>query len=257
MNDINRGTVSKMLDPVRKYVPSPLLLAGGIGLLGAGAGIGLWDNLVHTGGSLGRYPIRKLTGMSDEEYDEAMEELATDSKYQYMIPAALGTVLGGSYLALKANPNQRHYGLLNWNPKTASLHKEADELFTYGGYVPDIDFSQVVNAGQARDLFSNDPNLQNDPYVRNMGVAIINDASRKAGFVNPTLGNIYDSTASKIKSKLSWQGVTGIMANTMIANATAHLFTAGLGKVVGLSPEAKRTIEDTATWATFAKSIFT
>ena len=257
MNDINRGTVSKVLDPVRKYVPSPLLLAGGIGLLGAGAGIGLWDNAVHTGGSLARYPIRKMTGMSNEEYDQAMEELASDDKYQFAVPAALGALLGGSYLALRYNPNQQGKGLTSWNPKTASLHKEADELFTYGGYVPDVDFSQVVNAGQARDLFSNDPNLQNDPYVRNMGVAIINDASRKAGFVNPTLGNIYDSTASKIKSKLSWQGVTGIMANTMIANATAHLFTAGLGKVVGLSPEAKRTIEDTATWATFAKSIFT
>jgi hypothetical protein len=122
--------------------------------------------------------------------------------------------------------------------------------------VPDIDFSQVINAGQARDMFSNDPNLKDDPYVRNMGISIINKASKDAGFVNPTLGNVYDSAAAKVKSKLSWQGVTGVAANTMLANATAHLFTAGLGAVMPLSPEAKRNIIDAGTWAAFATSIF-
>ena len=255
MKNISRENISKLLDPVRKYVPNPLWLAGGIGLAGGALGIGMWDNIVHTGGSLGRYPIRKITGMSNDEYDQAMEDLANDNKYKWLIPGAIAALLSGGYLAARYNPNQEGKGLTSWTPKVASLQKQADELFTYGGYVPDIDFSQVINAGQAKDMFSNDPNLRNDPYVRNMGISIINDAAKRAGYVNPTLGNIYDSTSSKIKSKLSWQGVTGIAANTMLANATAHLFTSALGAVVPLSKETKRNLIDAGTWAAAVTSI--
>ncbi len=253
---MGRERVSQILDPVRKHIPNPLVLAAGLGLAGAGIGYGLWPNAAYTIGSIGRYPIRKMTGMSADEYDQALDELATDSKYNVLVPAALGSIAAGSYLTLRANPNQRGYGLLNWVPKTASLHKEADELFSYGGYVPDINFHQIINANQAKNMFTNDPHLQDDPYVKNMGLSIINDASNRAGYVNPTLGNIYDSTAQKIKSKLSWQGVTGIAANTMLANATAHLFTSALGAVMPLSPEAKRNIIDAGTWATAVASIF-
>jgi hypothetical protein len=250
--DITAATVGK----IKSAIPSPLMFAAGLGLGGAALGAGMWRNIIQTGGSLGRYPIRKMTGMSNDEYDEAMEELASDNRYKYIIPSAIGLLLGGSYIGLKYNPNQQGKGLMSWTPKTASLHKEADELFSYGGYVSPIDFGQIINAGQAKSMFSNDPHLQDDPYVRNMGISIINDASRTAGYVNPTLGNIYDSTAKKIKSKLSWEGVTGVAANTMLANATAHLFTGALGAVMPLSNEAKRNIIDAGTWGAFATSIF-
>lgn len=248
---LSREGISAALDPIRKITGSPIGMAAGLGLAGAGLGYGLWRNAVETGGSLGRYPIRKLTGMSDDEYDEAMEQLAADKRYKWLIPGALAVLLSGGYLA------QRYpRSLTSWS-KTASQDKQADELFTYGGYVPTIDFSQVVNAGQAKDMFSNDPHLKDDPYVRNMGLAIINNASQKAGFVNPTLGDIYDSTASKIKSKLSWQGVTGIAANTMLANATAHLFTTALGAVLPLTADTKRKLIDAGTWAAAITSILT
>lgn len=253
---MGREIVSKLLDPVRQHTKNPLVLAAGLGLLGAGSGAVLWPSAAYTVGSLGRYPIQKMTGMSADEYDEALDELATDSRYNFLVPAALGTLAAGGYLSLRANLNQKNYGLTGWNPKTASLNKEADELWSYGGYVPDIDFNQVINAGAAKDMFSNDPHLQDDPYVKNMGISIINDASNKAGFVNPTLGNIYDSTAKKIKSKLSWQGVTGVAANTMISNATAHLFTSALGAVVPLSKETKRNLIDAGTWAGAVTAIF-
>lgn len=254
---MDRDTISKVLDPVRKYTGSPLDLAAGIGLIGAGFGYGLWNNLVNTGGSLGRYPIRKMTGMTDDEYDDAIKELATNSGYKWLIPGALAALLGGGYLAIKANPNQKHYGLTSWVPKTASLHKEADELWSYGGYVPEIDFSQVINARDAKSMFTNDPQLQNDPYVRNSGIAIINSAASNAGYVNPTLGDIYDAARDKEKSKLSWAGVTNVAVNTMLANATAHLFTSALGAVVPLSKETKRNIIDAGTWATAITSILT
>ena len=255
INWLSREGLSAIAQPIRRVAGSPLGLGIGIGALGFGLGSGLWKNIIQTGGSLGRYPLKKLTGMSDEEYDEAMEDLAHDNRYRWLIPGAIGLMLGGGYLYSKDNFRQEGRGLFSWTPKTASMHKQADELFSYGGYVPDLDFSQVINAGKARDMFSNDPNLQNDPYVRNMGISIINDAARRAGFVNPTLGNIYDSTANKIKSKLSWQGVTGIAANTMLANATAHLFTSALGAVMPLSNDAKRNIIDAGTWATAITSI--
>ena len=183
-----------------------------------------------------------------DEYDEAMEEIASDPRYKWILPGALATLLGGGYLAL------RYPGPYT---KFASQTKQADELFRYGGYVPDINFHQIVNAGQAKDLFTNDPNLKNDPYVRNMGVAIINDAANRTGFVNPTLGNIYDSAANKIKNKLSWQGVANVAAKTMIANSTAHLLTSAIGAVVPLPKEVKRKIIDGGTWAAAAMSILT
>ena len=267
MKDFNRESISRTLDKIREYVPNPAWLAGGIGLLGSTLGLGLWENIVQTGGSLGRYPIRKLTGMSNEEYDQAMEDMANDNRYRFVIPAAVGLLLGGGYLAAKYNKNQEGKGLTSWTPKTASFINAStnagdsaegnNDFFYYSGYVPKIDYGKVIDARQFKSLVSNDNNLKDDPYVRNMELAVVNNASRNAGFVNPTLGNIYDSTASKMKSKLSWQGVTGVAANTMLANATAHLFTAGLDALMGLSPEAQRNIVDTATWATFAKSIFT
>ena len=242
----SREAVSAILDPVRKVTGSPLGMGAALALLGGGLGYGMWSNIVHTGGSLGRMPITKMTGMTDDEYDEAMEEIANDNRYKWIIPGALATLMGGGYLALK------YPGPYT---KWASQDKQADELFSYGGYVPEIDFHKIINAGQAKELFTNDPDLKNDPYVKNMGLAIINDAVNKAGFSNPTLGNIYDSTASKIKSKLSWQGVTGIAANTMLANATAHLFTSAIGAVVPLPKEVKRKIIDYGTWAAAATSI--
>lgn len=251
----SREGISAALDPIRKITGSPLGLAAGLGLAGAGLGYGLWRNIVQTGGSLGRIPIKRMTGMSDEEYDAAMEELADDKRYKWLIPGALATILGGGYLALRANPNQKHYGLTSWVPKTASLHKEADELWSYGGYVPDIDFSQVINARDAKSMFTNDPQLQNDPYVRNTGLAIINSAASRAGYINPTLGDIYDAARDKEKSKLSWAGVTNVAANTMLANATAHLFTSALGAVMPLSADTKRNIIDAGTWAAAITSI--
>jgi len=196
----NRGDISKALDnTVRKIAPNPLVAGLGLGAIGAGVGYGLWKNIVDTGGSLGRWPIKKMTGMTDDEYDQAMDEFKQDKRYRWILPTALGGILGGAYLYGHYDKGLQGKGLLSWAPKTASLHKEADELFSYGGYVPQLDFSQVINARAARDMFSNDPNLQNDPYVKNTGIAIINDAANRAGYINPTLGNIYDSAADKIK----------------------------------------------------------
>lgn len=254
---MGRETVSKLFDPVRQHVSNPLVLAAGLGLLGAGAGALIWPNAAYTFGSIGRYPIRKMTGMSADEYDEALDELATDSRYNYLVPAALGTIAAGGYLSLRANPNQKNYGLTAWAPKTASLHKEADELWTYGSYVPNIEWDQVINANDAREMADNDPRIASQTYVKHMYDSIINNSAMNAGYANPTLRDVYQSTASKIKSKLSWQGVTGVAANTMLANATAHLFTSALGAVMPLSKETKRNLIDAGTWATAIKSILT
>lgn len=252
------SNISKWLDSIRKKVTSPTIMATGLGLAGAGLGIGLWENIIETGGSLGRYPIRKMTGMSNEEYDKAMEELASDDRYRWLVPSALGLMLGGGYLAARYNPNQEKGGLRTWVPKTASVNSyNGDELWSYGGYVPEIDFSQVINAKDAKSMFTNDPTIVNNPYVKNTGLAIINSASQKAGYINPTLGNIYDAARDKEKSKLSWAGVTEVAANTMLANATAHLFTGVLGAVMPLSADAKRNIIDAGTWATAITSILT
>lgn len=250
MKNLTNKDVSKFLDSVRSRIKSPAILATGLGLAGAGLGIGLWENIIETGGSLGRYPIKKMTGMSDAEYNQAMEDLATDDRYRWLVPSALGAILGGGYLAFRHNQNQVGNGVHNWAPKTASLHKAADELWSYGGYVPDIDFSQVINANSAKSMFTNDPSINKDPYVMNTGIAIINSAANKAGYSNPTLGNIYDSTSEKMKKKLSWAGVTDVAANTMLANATAHLFTGALGAVMPLSDDMKQNIIDAGTWGT-------
>jgi len=259
-----REDVSRYLDKVRNKVPNPLWLAGGLGLAGAGLTLGTWENIIQTGGSLGRYPIRKMTGMTDDEYDEAMNELSFDNRYRFIIPAAVGSILAGGYLASKYNPYMEGKGLKSWTPKVdysagatkkASLDKVADELWSYGGYVPEIDFSKVINARDAKSMFTNAVDLKDDPYVRNSGVAIISDASNRAGYANPTLGNIYDSARDKFKQKLSFNGLHDIALTTMIANASAHLFTGALGAVMPLSSATRRTIQDSATWGAAITSI--
>ena len=248
---MGRETVSKILEPLRKLTVNPIGASLAIGAGGAALGYGLWDNIVNTGGSLGRWPIKALTGMSDEEYNEAMDELAQDKRYKYILPGALAAILGGGFLASQVRGSQPYLGLTKWS----SLNKEADELWSYGGYVPDVDFSQVINSRSAKQMFTNDPHLQDDPYVRNMGVAIISDAANRAGYTNPTLGNVYDSARDKMSSKLSLSGVAGVAAKTMIANATAHLFTGALGAVLPLSDKTKQNLIDAGTWYTAVSSI--
>ena len=63
------------------------------------------------------------------------------------------------------------------------------------------------------------------------------------------MGGIFDSAMDKLDKKLSFQGLAKAGVRTVVANSVANLFTSALDTMVGLSPEAQRTIIDTGTWA--------
>ena len=274
----------------KKAVPSPMLSAV---LLGAGAyGISrlAWNPITDTVRSLARYPGKKLSGMTNAEWDEAMDSLKHESKYRKWIPAALGAAVGAGALASSYRGNREYRGLIGWDEnynytgipgagyKPPDFSKEANESFlydsfnhspdvtqrmnatrsdalfnpspvTHSNYMNDIDFSRTINATKSNDLFTNDPHLQNNTYVRHMGSAIINNAAINAGTQRPTLGNVFDSAADKISTKLSFGGLASIGVKSVISNATARLFTGALGAMTSIGPEAQRNIVDAGTWA--------
>lgn len=267
--------ISQAFEGYKKVIPNPLTSAM---LVGAGA-YGLsrlgWNPIVETIRSLARVPGKALGGMSDDEWDEAMDELKNNSSYRRWIPAAIGALTFGGHVLGSYTPYERHGGLLKWNatpsgyqdpklkyglPNTDSMYtpeqrgetpaqsKRATE-FSYSGYVPDFDFSQPVNARHAQLLFTNDPYLQNEPYVKNMGTAIVAAAAQTAGTNNPTLGGIFDSAVNKIDKKLSFEGLTSIGVKSVISNSAARLFTGVLGTMMDLTPETRRNLVDAGTWA--------
>lgn len=277
--------ISRALQAYQKAVPSPLLHAA---LLGAGA-YGLtrlgWRPIVETTRSLARIPGRSLGGMSDREWDEAMDELGADPSLSRWIPVAIGALAAGGTLAAHYRPNKQYGGLLSWNAntkyyknpadrflapdtsnqftqpmkmenvwldslrKTSSLSKEADSPYLYGNYVPTTDFAKALNASSAVDLFVNDPYLQNQDYVRNLGTSIVTNAAMREGTSRPTLGSVFDSAVDKIDKKLSFEGLASVGVKSLIANSAARLFTSALGAMTDLDPDARQNIIDTGTWA--------
>ena len=262
--DATREDVShEVAQPVRTVTGSPLGLAAGIGLLGDGAGMLGWNMLVNTTRSLGRLPARKLFGMSNAEWDATMDEAQDTKSYRYIIPGALGLLSAGGVLAANFNPKESGYGLLSWYPeiktasmeKTAAFCKFADDLFEYGGYVPSIDFSKPIDVRAARDMFDNNPHLQDDPYVRHFGDSVLMNAAGTAGVYNPTLGQIQDSATEKFKNKFTLAGIADIGIKTALANTAATMFTDVVGTVGSLSPDMRRNIIDGTTLATALISI--
>lgn len=281
MNKNADNIISKAFEGYKSVVPNPLTSAI---LAGAGA-YGLsrlaWNPIVNTIRSLARVPGKSLGNMTDEEWDEAMDELQNNSSYKRWIPAAIGALAFGGHTLASYTPAERYGGLLHWNgtpsgysnptqkyihpdatrqftntqqvfnphaSHTASLHKQAD-LYSYDGYIPSFDFSKPVNVRQAASLFTNDPYLQNEQYVKNMGTAIVTAAAQRSGTNNPTMGSIFDSAVEKVDKKLSFEGLTSIGVKSVISNSVARMFTNVLDTMMDLSPEAKRNIIDAGTWA--------
>lgn len=265
MNKNADNFISRAFEGYKKIAPNPLTSSL---LVGAGAwGLSRlgWNPIVETIRSVARVPGKALGGMNDEEWDAAMDELKSNSKYKRWIPAAFGALAAGAHTFASYTPHERYGGLLHWNgtpsgyqdskqkylyptqKKIASV-KEAND-FSYNGYIPEFDFSKPVNFRHAQALFTNDPFLQNEQYVKNMGTAIVASAAQRAGTNNPTLGSVFDSAVDKIDKKLTFEGLTSIGVKSVISNSAARLFTGVLGTMMDLSPEARRNLVDAGTWA--------
>lgn len=262
--DASGASVAKGLHNAASYIPGGPLGAS-ILLGGAGYGLGriFWNRLVSTGASLGRIPIRKMTGMTDDEYDEAIQELKHDNRYKHIIPGAIGATLGLGTLGAFWNPNRANGGLLSWNPavKTASSLQCKEELekvasfMSLDGFVPELNMQASIDARRAQSLISNDPFLKEDPYVKNMATSIVADGCIRGNSVNPTTGNIFDAAAGKLRSKFSLAGIADIGMKSMLANTGATLFTTALSSMMSVPKETQRNIIDAGTWAGALTSI--
>lgn len=273
--------ISRSLAAYRTATINPAVNAGLQGALAFGVGALGWNRLMETSRSLLRRPVSMLTKISPQEFDEEMEDIKQDKSLRLIIPGALGAGIMGLSLLTSYRPNEAYGGLFSWNAapkpldentyrtykmtgdpalavKNAALQKRANTMFEYGGFVPQIDFSQVYDAPALKEqLFSNDPWMQKDPYTQNTGIAILSDAQNRAGSSNVSMGNIYDSASDKFKTKFSLMGVAGIAAKTMFANAAANLLVNAVGAMTGVPKDTREDLISAGTWYQAAKSILT
>lgn len=269
--------IAKLLAGYKKVVPNPLVQAGIAGLGVYGLTRFGWNRVNETLRSLGRPTIKKWFGLSDDQWDTAVDNLQYDSKLAKWVPVGLGLTGAALGLLPSFSPYKKHYGLTKWDApftyhkadgsyatkrnanssaftpmsKTQSaMTKAASQFFNSTGYdINQLDVNKIVDVSAAKSLFSNDPNLADDSYTRNFGTAIIANAANATGINNPTLGNILDSAVDKVSNKLSIQGIADVALKSVVANTTATLFTGVLDTMLDLSPTTRRNIIDTGTWA--------
>lgn len=277
----DNNIIASILNGYKKVIPSPLFQAGltGLGIYGL-TRFG-WNRSVDTLRALGRLPAKKYFGLNDGHWDIAMDNLKYDNKLAKWVPIGLSAVSTALMLAPSYSPYKKHYGLTQWNApsvynkeysgysskrdanrsafipmtKTQSVDTEgmtkiASQFFNSTGYdLSDLDLNKVIDVGQAKSLFSNDPYLAEDTYTKNFGNAIISNAANNTGVNNPTLGNIMDSAVDKMSNKLSLQGIANVGLQSVAANTAATLFTGVLDTMLDLSPTTRRNIIETGTWA--------
>ena len=272
--------IAPVIQTYKDVTFNPSVSAGLQGTAAFGVGVVGWDRIIETLRSMLRRPVSFAMKMSPKEFDKEMEDIKNDKKLKWILPGALGLVTAGGSLAASYRPNEEYGGLLSWNAKAkpldtdmyrgyvmpgsqnlsknAAMHKLANAAFEYGGYVPKIDFSQVLDAPNLKqNLFSNDPWMQNDPYTRNTGIAILSDAQNRSGSSNVTLGTIHDSASDKFKSKFSLMGIADIGLKTVCANLAADLLVSAIGTMTGVPKGVQEDLISTATWYQAAKSILT
>jgi hypothetical protein len=262
-NDVPQDNfISQGLAAWHKAVPSPLLRALIYGGAAYGASNMLWGPIVDTIKTLGR-PLRSFAGMSAAEWEQALEETRNDSDLRYKIPLVIGGITAVAPLLMNYRPtyemdqlwsdhptpkvyNGNNYGFARSEDRTQTKN---GSLYEYDGYVSNIDFSQSINTPSALSLFSNDPFLAKQDYTRNLGTSILVDANNKTPGNYSTLGNIFDSAADKIDTKLSLGGIASTGVKAVVSNGIAKLFTTAVGTMVNLDDSTKRNLIDAGTWA--------
>jgi len=254
--------ISQGLAAWHKAVPIPFLRALIYGGAAYGASHMLWGPIVDTIRSLGR-PLRRFTGMSEAEWERSLEETKNDSSLQYKVPLIIGSLTAATPLFLNYRPayeldqlwtDKPTPKLYNGNGYSFAQSDEApltkkESLYEYDGYVSNIDFSQSINTPSAISLFSNDPYLAKQDYTRNLGTSILVDANNKTPGNYSTLGNIFDSAADKIDTKLSLGGIASTGVKAVVSNGIAKLFTTAVGTMVDLDSNTRQNLIDAGTWA--------
>lgn len=284
INNLPDKPVASMFDWYRSHVKSPLATSLILGLGTAGVTRLAWGPVVETIRSLGR-PFRKklkpmlADGKGRFDYDKTIDEIKENSEYRWKIPMAFGLIAAGLPLYANYDKRKQGNGLLSYDapfvpaapssrpergsyynenqimasmPKTASWDMFSDSSAIY---TQDLDWQKPIPVSSATSMFSSDPHFQNDPYTRQMGLSIINNAAIQQQTNSPTLGGIFDSAADKIEKKLTLGGIASVGVKTVVANGAARLFAGALDAVCDLSPSAKRTIIDAGTWAGAITSI--
>lgn len=260
--------ISKINEKWHDLVPSPALRSLLYGTAAYAASRKLWNPLIDTIKVIGK-PLRLFTGLSSADWDRAMEAARHNSDVKRKLPWIIGGLTFATPLALNYrttyeldqlwsdNPTTRVYSPNKYVPSVEGLKEEEEEsgiekqsgLFDIDGYESNIDFSKHINTPSALSMFTNDPYLAKQDYTRNLGVSIIADANNKSPGRLTTLGDIFDSAASKIDTKLSMNGLISTGVKAVVSNGLSKLFTTAIGTVVDLDDSTKQTLINTGTWA--------
>ena len=239
--------ISTAVEKFRKATVTPLgaaLLAG----LGAGAVSSVFRRpFVSTVRSLGRVFSNKPE-VEKSDLDETLDDIENGEASENF-PVLAGTTAALATLGSMYRPNEAYGGVFNW--KSPFVKRGALE----SGYLTDIDFGKRISAPAAMALFSNDPNLQDSPYVRNFGTSIVSAAALGQHTSRPTLGGVFDSAVDKFNSKLTLGGITRTAVRATVANAAARMFTGALGTMMDLPEGMRDNLVSAGTWAGAISSI--
>lgn len=264
---MNDKPISSALQWYRDHGPSPWATAAGLGGMAALGGLALWKPAVETARSLGRPLAAKFGGEEGRAaWDEKMDRWKNSGKVKAVVLGTLGLAGTAGALGLFVRPENRNFGLLNWNDhrlrliKESSFRRQLEKVAAWdvtGGspYIGSIDYGKPVSLNAAASLFQDDPHLAGNDYVRNLGTSIVSNAGIQNRTSRPTLGNILDSAVDKLNTKLSFGGVAQAGVRSMVANTTARLFTGALGSMFDISPRARQNLVDAGTWAGAVTSI--
>ena len=256
-------------------IKSPLVSAGIVGVLSYLGGRLGSNQLLNAGMALAQPYLNSLSPEARAEVEDKIANfMANGGSHKIgLATGVLGTLLtaGVAYDPAKGSLG----GLLDRNAPASQLGRHqrvSNRAMAYRGFykkssfqsssmdehesiVSDIDWYKPINAQRVNNFFNGDPHLVQEPYIRNLGCSIVNNAAISQHTNQPTLGGVFDSAISKLDKKLTLGGLADVATKTVIANAGARLFTGALNTMCDLSPSTQANLISAGTWAGAIKAI--
>lgn len=197
-----------------------------------------------------------LAGMTSQQAQQSLDQMEQSPFFKHGIPWLGGALAFTAGVIPNLNFDAQNWGTIDWYPKLkkTSMYKIAS-LWGDQGYQPSFDFNTPVIKRDAIRLFSDNPQVQQNDYARNLGTSIL--AAAPAYGEQTTLGSIYDSAVNKFDKKLSFQGLAGSIVKGVIKGGLAGLFTDTIGAMMGVPDPLRRSVANSVGFGTTICSILT
>lgn len=199
-----------------------------------------------------------LAGMAPQQAQASLRQMQKNTFYRRGLPWLAGLLAFAAGTVPNINFNKKGLGLTEWYPQDISTEESQNiyktaSLWGDQGYQPSFDFNTPVIKRDAISMFSDNPQVQQNNYARNLGTSILASAPSYGG--QTTLGSIYDSAVNKFDKKLNYEGLGGSVVKGAIKGGLAGLFTDTIGAVMGLPDPLRRSVANSVGFGTTICSI--